>query len=865
MAVFKCKMCGGTLEINNGDSVAVCEYCGTKQTLPKFDNEKFIHLHDRANHFRRENEFDKAMGIYEMILSEDKEDSESYWGIVLCRYGIEYVEDPRTHRRIPTVNRTQYTSIFDDEDYKKATLYADGFQRDIYIAEAEVINKIQKHILEISNKEEPFDIFICYKETDESGNRTQDSVYAQDIYTALTKEGYKVFFSRITLEEKLGSAYEPYIFAALNSSKVMLVVGTEKDNFNSVWVKNEWSRYLNLIKAGKEKTLIPVYKNISPYGLPEEFRYLQAQDLGKVGAVQDLLRGIEKIIGKKSQHRPQAIHKETPTVSNNTAALLKRGYISLEDGEWQKADGFFEDVLNQNAECAEAYAGKLCAELELKALPEITASVKKTDDIKRIQESKNYEKAVRFAKGDFITELGSYVAELNRLYESFSAAEADEQRKRKEQELKILEKAEEQDRKAEEQRKEHEPEIKEIQRHYANPFNRQTVVNCYDCQIVLKSDGSVATYGNNNIQHEVNWNNIVGIAAGKAHTVGLKTDGTVVAKGNTEQGQCDVDGWTDIVAVSASDEHTVGLKYDGTVVATKYKSTPLSYNGQCDVGNWNGIVAIYAVDENTIGLKFDGTVVTVGSNEYGQCDVDGWTDIVDIRTGEEHTVGLKSDGTVVACGNNQDGRCNVKYWTDIVAISAGNKHTVGLKSDGTVVAVGANDDGQCNVEGWTDIAMIDAYAYHTIGLKADGKAVCSDGLHGGNKKWKNTVAVIAGSYDTGITLDGDIKSDLIDSELNEKMFESFEDFYETVIKRQKDYEKFIANVKRIHKEKVAQKRAKAELNKQERFEAERRLMLKQKSQLQARLNQTKGLFSNTKRKRLEEQIAEIDGILNNLK
>lgn len=63
MAVFKCKMCGGTLEINAGETVASCEYCGTKQTLPKLEDEKKANLYDRANHFRRNNDFDKAMAI----------------------------------------------------------------------------------------------------------------------------------------------------------------------------------------------------------------------------------------------------------------------------------------------------------------------------------------------------------------------------------------------------------------------------------------------------------------------------------------------------------------------------------------------------------------------------------------------------------------------------------------------------------------------------------------------------------------------------------------------------------------------------------------------------------------------------------
>lgn len=85
MSIFKCKMCGGALEINNNETVAVCEYCGTKQTLPKLDDEKKANLFDRANHFRRNNDFDKAIGIYEQILNEDKEDAESYWSVVLCR------------------------------------------------------------------------------------------------------------------------------------------------------------------------------------------------------------------------------------------------------------------------------------------------------------------------------------------------------------------------------------------------------------------------------------------------------------------------------------------------------------------------------------------------------------------------------------------------------------------------------------------------------------------------------------------------------------------------------------------------------------------------------------------------------------
>lgn len=106
----------------------------------------------KANHFRRNNEFDKAMGIYEKILNEDNTDAEAYWSLVLCRYGIEYVEDPTTHKRIPTVNRAQFTSVFDDDNYKSALQYADSYQKSIYEEEAKMINEIQRVFLRFLKK-----------------------------------------------------------------------------------------------------------------------------------------------------------------------------------------------------------------------------------------------------------------------------------------------------------------------------------------------------------------------------------------------------------------------------------------------------------------------------------------------------------------------------------------------------------------------------------------------------------------------------------------------------------------------------------------------------------------------------------------
>lgn len=388
MSIFKCKLCGGSLEIQANQTTAICEYCGTEQTLPKLDDERRVQMYDRANHFRRNNEFDKAMGIYEKILDEDHTDAEAYWSLVLCRYGIEYVEDPATHKRVPTVNRTQFTSIFDDENYKSALQYADGRQRVIYEEEARAINDIQKGILEISQKEEPFDVFICYKETDAGGRRTPDSVLANDLYHELTEEGFRVFFARITLEDKLGTAYEPYIFAALHSAKVMVVIGTKPEYFNAVWVKNEWSRYLALIQNGEKKALIPAYRDMDPYDLPEEFAHLQAQDMSKLGFMQDLIRGIQKLTGGADDEK--ASGREDVVFSANMDALLRRVSLSLEDGDFARADEFCEQVLNQDPENAEAYLGKLMADLNVRKREDLQ-NVKKPFD-----ENKNYQKVLRF-------------------------------------------------------------------------------------------------------------------------------------------------------------------------------------------------------------------------------------------------------------------------------------------------------------------------------------------------------------------------------------------------------------------------------------------------------------------------------------
>ena len=682
MAIFKCKMCGGDLEVTEGANITECEYCGTKQTVPTADNEKKVNLFNRANRLRLNNEFDKAAAVYESIVAEFPEEAEAYWGLCLCNYGIEYVDDPVTSKKIPTCHRSSFDSLMDDSNFEMVMEYADAVSRKQYREEAKQIEEIRKGIIEVSSKEEPYDIFICYKETDDNGDRTVDSTIAQDVYDALTQKGYRVFFSRISLEDKLGIEYEPYIFAALNSAKVMLAFGTDYEYYNAVWVKNEWSRFLRLIASGQKKYLIPCYKNIDAYDMPKEFAKLQAQDMGKVGAIQDLVRGIDKLIG--NPHEQTGSAQQAVVSGPNVTVLLKRGRMAIEDEDFEKATGFFDEALNLNPECAEAYLGLAMADTKLKTAKELIENEKTGN--------KYYQRTKQFASEQLLRSL-------NALEDNWKKACEEAERKQAEEAIRI----------SEQQKVKLKAPIKNAKRF-------QNIVSAgYAHTIGLKSDGTVMAVGDNTFnQCKVSdWTDIVAVASGRTYTIGLKSDGTVVATGG-----CKVSGWTDIVAISSGAHHAVGLKSDGTVVADGSNGF-----GQCKVSDWTDIVAVAAGVHHTVGLKSDGTVVAVGRNNDGECEVSGWTDIVAVAAGFWFTVGLKKDGTVVAVGVNTEGECDVSDWMDIVAVSAGFSHPVGLKSDGTVVAVGSNKYGQCKVSGWTNIVAVSAGGSHTIGLKKDGTVV----------------------------------------------------------------------------------------------------------------------------------------------
>ena len=814
--IIKCKMCGGDLRIEEGTTVAECEYCGTKQTVPNADNEKKIKLFERANRLRAACEFDKAAGVYESIVADFDTEAEAYWGLILCKFGIEYVDDPATGDKVPTCHRSSFDSVLEDPNFELVMENSDAISRKVYRDEAKAIEELRRSIIEVSSKEEPYDVFVSYKELDASGERTIDSVIAQDIYKELTNEGYRVFFSRISLESKLGVEYEPYIFAALNSARVMIVVGTDYDNFNAVWVKNEWSRYLALIASGQKKTLIPCFKNIDAYDMPREFNKLAAQDMGKVGAMQDLLRGVEKLLGKNESSA--AAHADSKSAAE---PLLTRAFMFLEDGKWKEADKYCEKVLDQEPENAQAYLGKLMAECKVCRKEDFKDCRKPFDG------SDNFKKVVRFGDKQLGAELNGYIAHINERndFERKSAAYKNasstmnkansegEFRKAAEtfaalgsfksaEELykQCLEKAEEYQKKAEECQK----VLEDVRSKFNDPDCTVGISFEYDNRIfAICSDDTMMAAGQylrsewvSYVPREMYVNSKIGPAGGEFKLRNVRnvyprsvsfvvahTDGNAKEYFKTDR-PIDVSRWKNVISItnvgiSPLRAEIIGLRADGTLAfcgGSKIYRSGLS--------QWTNITSVYSnlSDNDFFGICKDGTVKYFGESSKDWRYITAAKNVVRLEgvLSRDKVAVFYSDGSaeIVKRGSTSP----EMKWDNVVELDTlGNGEFVVLQGNGKVLVYMPEKFTSFEKPGsreaaWTDIVSICAGSHHVVGLKRDGTVVAEaydsicnryiDDIFKGKaydkgpcdvSGWKDIIAVYAqGDFTMGVRADGSV-------------------------------------------------------------------------------------------------------------
>lgn len=372
MGALKCKMCGSNLEIEDSITVCKCEKCGTSQTVPDIEDDKELKLFERAGRLRFNCDFDKAAGIYNTITDSYPEEAEGYWGLILCKYGIEYA-DNASGKKVPVCHRISYDSVMDDEDFELVMENSDSESRAIFREEAKIIEENRKKYIQIAESEQPYDIYISYRAKDDNGDKTAVSEIAGHLYNKLTSAGYRVFLSEAALKGKKRSDCEPYIYSALNSANVMLALGTSYDDYNDVWVKNEWNRYLEIAEKNKNKCLIPCYKDVDEYDIPKEFAGLKVCQLGNDDTFNNIMAEIANVVKPESvnQSAPQTEPAEEIELEEieiiepvDINKLLDEGFAAIADKNWKEANKLFFQVLDEEPDNSKAYWGQLLVQQE---------------------------------------------------------------------------------------------------------------------------------------------------------------------------------------------------------------------------------------------------------------------------------------------------------------------------------------------------------------------------------------------------------------------------------------------------------------------------------------------------------------------
>lgn len=516
----------------------------------------------------------------------------------------------------------------------------------------------------------------------------------------------------------------------------------------------------------------------------------------------------------------------------NAQSLVKRGYLALEDGKWDDAEKYFNDVLNIDPENAEAYLGIVMAYFGYHNRDEFAEQyIRRYATISMKNEFKRF---LKFCDSD--KKLKEWVAEIE--HERIVSEEA---------------------------------AIKQIahSRKQIVPYIGYIAAG-YDYTLGIKENKSVVAVGANRdgVCDISDWMDIVAIASGNNHTIGLKQDGTVIAKGYSDDERCNVTGWKDIISIAGGNNHTVGLKSDGTVIAVGSND-----QDQCNVSDWENITAIAAGSFHTVGLKSNGTVIDVGNKEGDKCDYSNWSDIISIAAGSFFTVGLKSNGTVLIVGDFVDSFNKVIDWSDIVEIVAGEYHVVGLKSDGSVVAAGNNDDGQCNVSNWENIIAV-AASNHTVGLKSDGTVVAVGDNDDGQcnvSDWKlfKTEEEKQSDYTKACSL----QESGGEKELAEaaSIFSSLKDYQDSA-DRAAECDRVYNELKseREAREKTereareAREKAEKEAAREKAWQEKIASLNAEKTSLQTELANLKGIFSGKRRKQIEARLAQIENELKRL-
>lgn len=471
----KCKNCGAPLNASLAlNGVLECEYCGSAFTLPKEETAggAIEQLKIAANELDL-CRFEDAFASYRKAAELDENEPEAYFGMALSEFRVQYLKDNLKHRLQPVCHAMTDKKFSENKNYLRALSLATKEQAEEYGRRAAEIDYIASEFFRLKEQGTGYDCFICVKVTDdETGMRTADYKYADDIYFSLRGKGYKPFFSERELKNVTGADYEARILYALCSSECMLVVCGKEEYLNTPWVKNEYSRFLALIRdEEKESDSITLAffgkpierlqgKNGRIQGIdlgamdatervtafveahtPEAKKRREAEEEAKRAAEAELSRKLEEQQRAQREIEEQlknlrknaAVSSAPVSAGANITSLLVRAKQELDFGDYGAAAKYYGQATDVDPENGEAWFGAFLCEQKVKSEKELLKDIT-LEKIASIRENKNYSFAVKNAAGVLKTNLEKFAETLNDREHTLRTEQAERERKAREEE-----------------------------------------------------------------------------------------------------------------------------------------------------------------------------------------------------------------------------------------------------------------------------------------------------------------------------------------------------------------------------------------------------------------------------------------------
>lgn len=302
----KCPTCGGRLELIGGKQYE-CRCC--HNIYERGRKECLYDALQTASVFRESLNFAQAEIAYRNLISGFKEDdlSDVYWNLFLCEQRVIFETD-QSGERFPSFYDIVPEEIDCSASYNGALTYAreyDPQKSKTFMKLAAKMRTVKNQYRTIKNTTPPYDIFICFKKTAVDGvSATPDFKLAYELYNKLSRE-YNVFFSERSLENIVVREFEPNIYHALYTSKVMLLLCSKREYLDSQWVKNEWVRFKTMTAAASQTSaLIPIFiDGFSPEDLPYELKSCQgyAADIGLIASLEKAVSAIVRPVDKEAE------------------------------------------------------------------------------------------------------------------------------------------------------------------------------------------------------------------------------------------------------------------------------------------------------------------------------------------------------------------------------------------------------------------------------------------------------------------------------------------------------------------------------------------------------------------------------------